>query len=81
MRGLYSFAVHIVMPSAADRQVYSEHLTVVKVLAGCRNVVVADRQSPALKNNYVAEAVGPSGCVHLISKVLCLMSFVQLIIV
>ncbi|XP_021915819.1 valine--tRNA ligase-like isoform X2 [Zootermopsis nevadensis] len=60
--------VHIVMPSAADRQVYSEHLTVVKVLAGCRNVVVADRQSPALKNNYVAEAVGPSGCVHLISK-------------
>jgi hypothetical protein len=60
------------MPSAADRQVYSEHLTAVKVLAGCRNIVITAQQSPALKDNFVAEAVGPSGCVLLVTKVLCL---------
>jgi hypothetical protein len=62
------------MPSAVDRQVHSEHLTVVKVLSGCRNIVIAAQQSPALKGNSVAEAVGPSCRVHLLTKVLCLKS-------
>jgi hypothetical protein len=71
------FAVHIVTPLAADREVYSEHLAVMKMLAGCRSIVVAAHESPALKNTSVAKAVGLSGCVYLVAKVLCLMFHVK----
>jgi hypothetical protein len=76
-RGLHEtdsclLAVHIVTTSESDQGVYSENLTVVKALAGCGDIVVAAYDSPVLKANHLAEAVGPSACVHLIVKVVCL---------
>jgi hypothetical protein len=70
----YLLAVHIVTSSPLEREVYSEHQSVVKALVGCGDVVVSADKSQALQNNPVAEAVGPSGCVYLIAKVLCLAS-------
>jgi hypothetical protein len=69
-----SLAVHIVTSSALEQGVYTEHLTVVKALVGCGDVVVAAYESPVLRGNYVSEAVGPSSCVHLVVKVFCFMS-------
>jgi hypothetical protein len=70
-------AVHIVTSSASDREVYSEHVTVMKALVGCRDIVVAAHESPVLRDNCVSEAVGPSGCVHVVAKVPSLASDVK----
>lgn len=67
-------AVHIVTSSPVEMAVYNEHHTVIKALVGCRDILVSADKSLALQNNPVAEAVGPNGCVYLISKVLCLVS-------
>jgi hypothetical protein len=71
---LYVLAVHIVTSSPVDMEVYNEHHTVIKALVGCRDILVSADKSLALQNNPVAEAVGPSGCVYLVTKVLCLVS-------
>jgi hypothetical protein len=63
-----------VTSSPVDREVYNEHQTVIKALVGCRDVLVSADKSQAPQNSPVAEAVGPSGCVYLITKVLCLAS-------
>lgn len=67
-------AVHVVTSSPVDKEVYDEYHSVIKALVGCRDVLVSADKSLALQNNPVAEAVGPSGCVYLITKVLCLVS-------
>jgi hypothetical protein len=70
-------AVHIVTTSASDQEVYSENLTVMKALVGCGDIIVAAYESPALGDNRVSEAVGPSACVQLVVKVGCLVSDVK----
>lgn len=71
---MYLLAVHIVMSSPVDAGVYTEHQSVVEMLVGCGDVVVSTDECLALRKNPVAEAVGPSTCVYLLTKVLCLAS-------
>jgi hypothetical protein len=63
-----------VTSSALDQKVYSEHLTVMTALVDCGDIVVGAYESPVLRDSCMSEAVGPSGCVHLLVKVLCFVS-------
>jgi hypothetical protein len=48
-----------------------------KAVVGCGDIVVAAHESPVLRDNRMFEAVGPSGCVHLVVKVVCFVSDVK----
>ncbi|XP_069701064.1 valine--tRNA ligase-like isoform X2 [Periplaneta americana] len=60
--------VHIVTPSPSEREVYNEHLAIVKMLAGCQRFEIEAEASSKLRDCSVTEALGSNGSVHLVMK-------------